>query len=209
MEKMARKLASNISSSLGFDDEKEAVIAYGLIAIIQITITIVLVLLFGLLVGAPVEALIICLSVSIFRKYSGGAHAKSAELCTSFSVLYCTLTAAIAKRLLTEVYYSVPMALALIVIFSLSFFIVYKYAPVDSPNKPIRSAEKKNKMRKGSFIILSTYLIISVLFFILSNKYEIFKSYGISMLFGISWQIFTLTSYGAKFIEKMNKTINL
>ncbi len=68
MEKLARKLANNIALSLGYDDEKEAVVAYGLIAIIQVSIIILLVLLLGLLAGAPIEAMIICLSASILRK---------------------------------------------------------------------------------------------------------------------------------------------
>lgn len=204
MEKIARKLASNIAFSLGYDDEKEAVIAYGLIAIIQIILTVLLVLLFGILVGAPVEALIICFSVSILRKYSGGAHASNAELCTLFTVLYCTLTAVIAKKILTGIYYPVPMAIIVLIIFCFAFLVVYKFAPVDSPNKPIRTKNKKKRMRKGSFIILVIYFVISAMLFILSYKSDLFKSYGISMLIGISWQTFTLTHLGAKFIEKMS-----
>lgn len=209
MEKLARKLANNISSSLGYDDEKEAVIAYGLIAIIQIALTVLLVLLFGILVGAPVEALIICFSVSILRKYSGGAHAKTAELCTIFSVIFCTVTAVISKKLLTKVYYPIPMAIAVIIIFSLAFYIVYKYAPVDSPNKPIKTKLKIKRMRKDSFIILSVYLILSAVFYVLSYSAENFRAYGISMLLGTAWQTFTLTSLGDQFIEKMNKVINI
>jgi accessory gene regulator B len=205
MEKLARKLASNISSSLGYDDEKEAVVAYGLIAMIQITLTTLLVLLLGILAGAPVEALIICFSVSILRKYSGGAHAKTAEFCTGFSVIYCILTAVISKRLLAGIYNPIAMAVAIIIIFALSFLIVYKFAPVDSPNKPIRTEKKKKRMRKGSFIILSVYFVMSVTFFLLAYQSEIFESYGIGLLFGISWQIFTLTHLGAQFIGKMNQ----
>lgn len=207
MEKLAKNLASKISRSLNYDEEKEAVIAYGLTAIIQIIITYLLILLSGILVKAPAEAVIICFSVSIFRKYSGGAHAKSAELCTAFSVLYCTLAAVISKRLLVPLYAPIPMAAAVILTFGLSFLIVYKFAPVDSPNKPIRTTKKIKRMRKGSFIILAIYFAITLAFFIFSNKTEIFKSYGISMLFGICWQTFTLTSPGSQFIERMNNII--
>ena len=44
--------------------------------------------------------------------------------------------------------------------------VVNKFAPVDSPNKPIRTEKKKRRMRKNSFIILSAYFILSVIFFI-------------------------------------------
>lgn len=208
MEKLARKLASNISSSLGYDGEKEAVIAYGLIAIIQIIVTTLLVLIFGIFVGAPAEALIVCFSVSILRKYSGGAHAKTAEICTSFSVFYCTLTAFISKSFLAEIYNPLVMAAAVSAVFILSYVIVYKLAPVDSPNKPIRTDKKKKRMRKGSFITLSVYLILSVILLVFNSEFKIFRSYGIGVLFGVAWQIFTLTYPGAKFIEKLNRVFS-
>lgn len=207
MEKLARKLANSISVSLGYDHEKEAVIAYGLTAIIQIFITTLLILMAGILIGAPVEALIIGFSVSILRKYSGGAHAGTAELCTSFSVFYCTLTAFLSKRLLAELYHPVLMGIACVVIFVLSFFVIYKFAPVDSPNKPIRTEQKIKRMRKGSFFILSVYFVISVIFYMLSFEHESFNSYGISMLFGVSWQTFTLTHPGSRFIGKLNAIV--
>jgi hypothetical protein len=56
---------------------------------------------------------------------------------------------------------------------------------------------------------LLVYLIISISFFTLGYKSETFRSYEISMLFGISWQIFTLTHPGALFIGKMNDTFRL
>ncbi|MEA4824923.1 MAG: accessory gene regulator B family protein [Clostridiaceae bacterium] len=205
MERLAKKLASNIAVSLGYDVEKEAVVAYGLIAIIQIILTTLLVLLFGFLAGVPVESLIVCFSVSILRKFSGGAHAGTAELCTSFSVVYCILTASISKWLLVGIYNQILMAFAIIVIFGLSFLAVYKFAPVDSPNKPIRTEQKRIRMRKGSFLVLSIYFVLALIGFAITDQFVIIKSFEISLLFGVSWQIFTLTYLGAQFIRKMNQ----
>lgn len=206
MEKLAHKFASYISLSLGYDDEKEAVIAYGLTAIIQVSATILLVLLLGILAGVLIESLIVCFSVALFRKYSGGAHAETAEFCTCFSAVYCTLTAFLSKRLLSMVYSTVPMAAAIILVFILSFVTVYKLAPVDTPNKPIRTAKKRRRMRVGSFTILTICFLLSVIFFVLSPQFNIFKSYGIGLLFGIAWQTFTLTHLGSRFVHGMNYT---
>lgn len=204
MEKLAHKFASGISLSLGYDEEKEAVIAYGLTAIIQVSSTILLVLLLGILVGVLIESLIVCFSVAFFRKYSGGAHAETAEFCTCFSALYCTLTAFLSKRLFSAVYSPIPMAVVVILIFSLSFIAIYKLAPVDTPNKPIRTEKKKRKMKAGSFIVLAIYFLVSVAFLVLSPQSDRFKSYGISLLFGTAWQVFTLTHSGSLFIQRMN-----
>ena len=204
METLARKLANKIALSVGCDKEKEAVIAYGLFAVIQIAITIILVAIIGILAGVCIEALIICFSASILRKYSGGAHAETANLCTCISVIYCTLTAIISKKLLLFLYSPVPMIIAIAIIYGLSYLIIYKYAPVDSPNKPIKTEKKKSRLRKGSFFTLSVYILISIILLILGCKYAIPRSYGTSLLFGVFWQVFTLTPYGSFIFEKIN-----
>ena len=196
MERFVRAWAAKIARTLGFDAEKEAVMAYGLLAITQITVTLALVLALGFAVGAPVEALIVCLSVSILRKYSGGVHADSIEFCTVFSVVYCTLTAVLAQRLAT-LYHPALLLAATLVTYLAAFAIVRRYAPVDSPNKPIKSAQKIKRMRKGSFLILALYAALSLAFYLLQFHALQCYAYGISLLFGVSWQALTLTPLGS------------
>lgn len=203
MEKIMRSLASKIALSLGYDSEKEAVIAYGLFAIAQITITTVLALLFGLIVGAPVEAMIVCFSVSIFRKYSGGAHAHDAEFCTVISVIYCTVAAWLSKRLV-PLYVPLAMLAAIVLVYAIVFWITNRYAPVDSPNKPIKSEQKIKRMRKGSFTVISVYLALQLFFYFSASRWPVFRSCGISLLLGIGWQAFTLTPIGAILLDKLN-----
>lgn len=204
MEKLARGLASRIALSLGYDSEKEAVVAYGLIAIVQISVTILLALLFGFLVGAPVEAMIVCFSVSMFRKYSGGAHAHDADFCTIVSVVYCTLAAAVSKAL-SPYYHPNFMLVAIIIVYGATYYIAYKHVPVDSPNKPIKSEKKIKRMRSGSFMIITAYLALQLFFYFASNQLPAFRSYGISLLLGVSWQTFTLTLLGAILLNKLSE----
>ena len=56
MEKWIRRFVRRMAVKMEFDAEREAVVAYGLIALVQITVTLALVLALGFLVGAPVEA---------------------------------------------------------------------------------------------------------------------------------------------------------
>ena len=204
MEKLARKLANEISKSLDYDDEKNQVIAYGLIAIIQMAVTVILVFILGLIVKAPVEALIICFSVSTLRKYSGGAHLNYIELCTSTGVIYCFIFSLISKYLLASILNTYFMSFIIAVVYILSFLAIYKLAPVDSPNKPIKTEKKKKRMKKDSFIVLSVYVSLSLIFLLLSRKNQIFNSFGISLLFGVTWQIITLTKFGSYLLNKIN-----
>ena len=204
MEKLARKLAANIARTLDYDAEREAVIAYGLVGITQIIITFTLVLFFGFLVGAPVEALIVCTAVGLLRKYSGGAHAGSAELCNAISVVYSTSSGFIAKKYLSAIGHPFLMLSLTGLLFCVSYLVVYRYAPVDSPNKPIKTVKKRKRMRKGSFIILTVYFLLSAALLFWGCDNEVFASYGISLLFGFFWQIFTLTSPGASLLHSLD-----
>jgi len=203
MEKWIRRFVRRMAVKMEFDAEREAVVAYGLIALVQITITLALVLAWGFLVEAPVEALIICLSVSLLRRFSGGAHAHDADFCTLLTTLYCTLTAVLSRALI-HFYHPYAMVTAVLVLYAAAFLTVYRYAPVDSPNKPIKSETKIRRMRKASFVTLAVYGFASVLFYILGFPYYWFRAYGISLLFGVGWQAFTLTPLGAILLDKLN-----
>lgn len=206
MELIAKKIAKTISESINYDFEQEEIIAYGLIAIIQIFFSMFFVIVLSLLFHVLPEALILLFSVSILRKYSGGTHANSIELCTITSVLYSVGFALISK-LFALYLNNYQLILFSIIIFIFSYYIIYKYAPVDSPNKQIKTPKKINRMRKGSFIVLTFYLIISILFISLSQIYKIWTSLLISLIFGMIWQITSLTKFGALIAVKFNNFI--
>lgn len=204
MEKFAIALANKIATELQMEDEKREVIAYGLIAIIQMIITTMLVFIAGLIAGTAVEALIICFSVSLLRKYSGGAHLGTIEICTSFALVYCIGFSLIAKYLIYPVLNTYILTFVSFAVLALAYFTVYKLAPVDTPNKPIKTDKKKKRMRRGSFTTLTVYLGISVVLLSFSAIYPFLLSYQTSLLFGILWQIFTLTKIGSFILGRID-----
>lgn len=204
MEMLVRRFTHKIALSLGHDEEQEAVVAYGLLAMLHTAINILLVFLLGLLLGVPGEALVVCLSASLLRKFSGGVHAVAAELCTSIGIVYCAGTAFLVRNVLLSFYHPAVMAVAVAVVYCFAFLAVYYKAPVDSPNKPIKSEQKIRRMRRGSYATLTVYLLFSIMFWFLGGSRAWAGSYGISLLFGVAWQAFTLTSFGFAFIGKLN-----
>lgn len=207
MEKLAKKLASNIARSLGYDEEKEAVVAYGLIAVLQILETFFLVFLAGLLIGAPAEAMIVCLSVGFLRQYSGGAHAGTAGLCIGIGAVYSAAAAFVSARLLLAVYNPAIMLTAIVILYIISFAVVKRLAPVDSPNKPIRTEKKRKRMKKCSLIILCAYFVLSLILFVTGFQIRTFNSYGLSLLFGVVWQVLTLTPLGFSLLHNVDKLL--
>jgi len=208
MEKLAIRLANKISRELNYDDEKREIITYGLIALIQLVFTVFFVLVIGLLFGTPLEALIICFSVSFLRKYSGGAHVSSMGLCTFIGVAYSIGFSLISRYLLLPVLSTFYLFLISVVVYAISFWVIYKVAPVDSPHKPIKTEKKKQRMRKGSFLVLLFYILISIFFLLLGSHYLTVNSFGLSLLFGILWQTFTLTKIGDVFLSRTDLIIS-
>src|ERR1035437_9117428 len=100
MEKLANKIANKISAELNFDDEKRQVINYGIFGLIQLIVAAFFILVLGIIFGIAIEVLVMSITVILLRKYSGGAHVNSAEICTLISVIVCTIFPLVVKSLL-------------------------------------------------------------------------------------------------------------
>lgn len=198
MEQLSKKIAKKISLTLSYDEEREAVIAYGMIAIVQTIVTLLLILGLGLIFGILPEAFAVVLSASILRKYSGGSHAETIEVCTASAVVYGIGMGLVSRYLLQDVLNIYSMIAASVIVFAGAFWIIYKKAPVDSPNKPIRSEKKINRMRKGSFLVLSVYVLICIFLLIVSKYNILYMNIALCLLFGVIWQALTLTELGFK-----------
>lgn len=205
MEKLCNNIAEKIAYELNYDKNKKEVIAYGMFALLQMTLSILLVVLFGALFDVMLEALIISFTTSILRKYSGGVHASSSAACIILGTVICIGQAVVIKFLSN---YGVTLNAVIIsgvVIFVWSFGLIYKLAPVDSPSKPIVRQEKRSKMKKGSIIILSAYLFIvitTIIIYLYNGSNNLIK-YCLCIYMGILWQVFTITTYGHLIIKKL------
>lgn len=200
MERLANRFAARTASELKLDNDRRDVIAYGTFALLHMLLSIMLVIVFGALFGVAVEALIVSFTTSILRKYSGGAHAISPWLCAAEGTIICVGQALLISRAIIPALNPAWIMVLGVITFGWSYYIVYRLAPVDSPAKPIKREEKRRRMRKGSIIILSVYLVIAAinaaLFF--NTGQQSYNTYILCIYGGIVWQAFTLTRSGHK-----------
>lgn len=206
IERLSETLANNIASELNFDTDRKEVIQYGIFAMIQIALSIVSVLIIGAFLNIMWEAFIVSLAITILRKSSGGAHATSPGKCTFIGTSISLIIAIVLKNI-----YSLNIVLTIVFIgFIISYYLVYKLAPVDSISKPIRNQEKIKRLKKNSIIIVSIYLILVIInilaFKITGHKY--FISYALCICGGMLWQVMSLTKFGHKLIEIIEYFIN-
>lgn len=208
IETLAHKIADRIALQLDFDEDKKAVVAYGLIGILQLVALFTVITIIGIIFDFWYECMIIFLGVGIIRKSTGGVHAKTMKGCNIISTISITLLSALSRYLIgmpINIYVNLGVS---ILVFVICFIIFYLRVPVDSPNKPIVKSEKIKRLRKQSFFILTLLFFIAITFILLTTYYTRFYSLAVSIRLTMLWQLLTLTETGALFIEKIDSKVS-
>lgn len=207
MEKAAHKLSEKIAVHLQYDEDRKAVIEYGLIALFNIVVIGLIISCIGIIFRFWYESAIIFLGVGILKKSTGGAHARTLPGCVIVSVLSITLFAAISRYVL-----DLPIGIYInsgitVLLFILCLVIFDKYVPVDTPNKPINKPEKIKRLRRQSFTLLSLYAALAIIAAILAPTWNRLFSITSCIRFVLLWQTFMLTRPGHRMIGLL--TLNL
>lgn len=201
METLAKKMAQSIGKSLGKTEEEIAVIAYGLIGILQFSTIFVLSSIIGLIFGFWLETAIVFLSVGFLRRLTGGAHSSGIYSCLVYSVFFVCGISAISYYLLAQLAWQINLGL-LVAVYLFGYVTVALKAPVTPPNKPCRSEQKRKRLRRGSFIVLTLFLAASLMCVLLGWKWNArCYSIGLSLVLSTLWQITMMTAVGKGFVE--------
>lgn len=207
IQSMCEIITVQMEKELDLDANQKAVIQYGLFAMIHTTLAIVLSVILGILFGVLIPTLIICIVVIVLRKYSGGAHASNPEECMFIGIL----VAVGGSVVLVQVDWQISNILIIgITTFIWAFYKVHQLAPVDSKAKPIKTKERRLMLKKKSYLVLSIYVIIvlGMLIGYLQTHNQKYLVYIASIYVGAIWQIFTLTTIGHLFIQKIDILFN-
>lgn len=200
---LSKKIAENISLELNFDADKEEVIAYGIFGLLQIILSIGMVAILGFIFGVMKEAIIISIVMAIIRKSSGGVHATSPLRCMIIGTVICV---GISKLILVS---NPTLNISVIInslIFIIAYYFIYKVAPVDTPNKPIKKAEKRARLKRISLINVTVFLSIVILFICSYSYYGHYKFiiYSNCIGLGVLLQTITLTKLGHQLFSNID-----
>jgi len=105
----------------------------------------------GLLLNILPQILICTLSFISLRLFSGGLHFDNYKICTYFSLLTFTIFGLLAK-------YIILSHLITTIIYLLIYFIIFIYAPIEHPNRPLNNSEKTKFKYIALFILTGLYL---------------------------------------------------
>ncbi|MFZ7121141.1 MAG: accessory gene regulator ArgB-like protein [Eubacteriaceae bacterium] len=161
---VSRKIAQYIYNK---NDEKKTsieVYRYGVEVLLSILLNTVLILSLGWILNIFIEIAIFMLAFGLLRVLAGGYHAK-----THLSCFLIYISTAVPTILLIR-YFQMPLFQQLLFIELLSLvslFLVYKFAPVDSKNRPMSHKEifVYRTRSRGFITFFSISLVFACLFF--------------------------------------------
>ncbi|MDF9407803.1 accessory gene regulator B family protein [Pelotomaculum isophthalicicum JI] len=177
---MAVTLSNIIARELNHDNVKRAQISYGLEVILGAIIKFVVFIILFLVFGVLKQSLITMFTIASLRYASGGIHCKTFIGCLIVSATACVSIGFLAKVLIINnyLYYALNFA---------SLLIIMLRAPVDPPEKPIKTKQKRYIVKLISIVILFLLLYIS------SNVVE--NDIKNSIILGIYIQVLTLIDW--------------
>jgi accessory gene regulator B len=195
-EKIASSITDKISDSLDLDNDKKDIIQYGAFMLIQTIVSILATIFAGLLFGVLTEIMTISIVSSLLRKNSGGAHASSPGMCVLLGTITFTILALLIKPII-KININI-IVIATITTFISSYYIAIKKCPVAAPTKPIKSTEKRKKLKKKTINTIHVYFIACfiLLYFYFSLSNLLFLKLIICVVIGVFWQTITLTTFG-------------
>lgn len=198
MEAAARALTNRLISYFHLPEERRDVLFYGVTCLLLDLLGLAAIVLAGFLAGVPGLTLVAAGTSALFRSFTGGAHFHNPWLCTAASAAIAALLglAAAALHGLPALY--LTLGLALVVAASATAF--HRYAPVDSPAKPISPA-KRLRLRKAAWVALAAWTA-AVGVALATGAAGIMAASALGLL----WQSLTLTPGGAglyRFIDRI------
>lgn len=201
MEKWAKMVAYWFQTNLELDQDRTEVIEYSIISILLLFFNFLFILIFGFMLGALYEGLIVAFTIMLLRAFTGGAHLASPWRCV---IITAAITAGLGfiSRNYANRFSAWLLICILIIILIWGLYYILRYAPVESEEKPIRPERRICYRNFGiAFVMIWTGLVTLCLFFSMKKVF-------LASLCGFAWQILTLTPVGFK-IYKIFSRVSL
>ncbi|HAA89048.1 MAG: Accessory gene regulator B [Thermoanaerobacterales bacterium 50_218] len=199
---LAEKAAGYIARELGIDGQKEGMLAFGLELLLGSTLEFALIMALACLFGIFRETLLLVLTAGILRLVSGGEHCRAYYRCLIGGAVFFLAMGWLVKWLNSIIAYQ-SMIFLMMISFTAVIFVIWKYAPGETENKPLTEADRV-RGKKLSFLVTGIFAGIVILLLILN----IDQAYMLSVVVGMLCQTFTLTPWGYRFIRCVDRILS-
>jgi accessory gene regulator B len=162
--KVSKKITSKLVEKSIINDTEKELYVYGFFVLLSQTLYFILSLIFGAILNIVLESVVFYVAFQFIRTSAGGIHASSelkCEVATSLSLFLCL---GIVK--LCDLY---NLKIVIIILTIVATVFIFLLCPLDTPEKPLTSKEKKYFRKKSWIILLVILTIIALSFFLKIN----------------------------------------
>lgn len=161
--RLSEHLTDLLIEAGSIEKQDKSVYKYGIEMVIAIALNIITVIIIGYAMGMVLECIIFLLFFMPLRSYAGGYHNASFLKCY---ILSCSI---IIGSLLCMKYIQVSVNyIYMLLIICVPCLYIWKKAPIENKNKPLKEEEiKKNRLKTRILILL--YFTISALAYVLES----------------------------------------
>jgi accessory gene regulator B len=189
--------------------EKRRVYYYGFQIVIGAIVKGALLIATSLLLGSLIPTIFLLMIFGSFRMFAGGYHMDSYGKCILTSLIMFVILGTISQY--THQYWSLTFIAILIMISFISgMFVIKKWAPSDTPNRPITRPEEIRKFKLLSYVYCIVWMAVattSVFLRILSIIPVGYNKFIIAGIFGFLLELFTISPAGYKFYDLVSGKI--
>lgn len=196
INEVSKKLTNKFVDSEIIDSEDNDIYVYGLQLFLATILKGTGIFVVAFILGYAIETTIFIIFFSILRISAGGYHSKSYLNCFSITIFFIFISISIAK--LTTLY-DISFFTPITVIISAA--LVYKFAPIDTPNKQLNSNEYNIYRRRSIRTIICQSLLI-IMFYFFSKSLTLYCNIASMAIFIES---ITLIPFGSKYKKIINE----
>ena len=202
---LANKIAEKLASNLGYSEEQRKVMAYGLIAVIQMIELLLISVVFGLIFDCLYECLIVFLGVGLMRRTTGGAHCANYTACILTSSLSICLIALVCRCIPSFLPKWIYAVFGILPSFGSFLALAYKRVPQATKNKPIKNPAKIKRLRRECFVTTLLYLALAMVLLLIDWESGRNITSLCALICVMHWQSFTLTSLSTWLAQGMDR----
>ena len=195
----AKQLVTKVPNTIypSVEDQID-VYSYGFMVVIGSLVKTTSLVILALVLGILIPSLVIVATFSSFRILAGGYHLKTAERCLIVSLIQFIGSALIVQY--TQKYWTYINIYSLFIFcVVIALYIIIKYVPRDTPNKPITDKLQVKKFKRWSFTYLLVWISIMIVFTLLNVKIIVIAS-----CFGLLLELFSISKLGQKIYKKLD-----
>lgn len=143
------------------DEEEADIYQYGFESILSTILGFIITLLIGVIFKMVIMSIIYYGIFVVVRQMTGGYHADSYLKCNIAFSLVTFFVLGMTKLICISQMYSLPIHL---LIFIISAICIWRFAPVENPNKPLTVKQKGRNHKAAMIVLLALFILSSALY---------------------------------------------